>query len=847
MPFCILLPLMASSNEEIYTCEVCTKTFPTSRGLRVHVTKVHGSTPLDTEVSPETHLRAQGIDGMPICRSCKRRFGDWYSFDRHVTRGVCKALTCPPTSAMNMATTPSSARTPVQRTEEKPLLLQHDLLTALKEDWLKQLFHKPGLRQSLKHHCCVCNQWFEKGWHLTHHGLWKHTSLFGRGKLFRNELMLRSGIAPIKWECPYCIAVFQSANIHYCPVLLQISVLVCAFEERHGSNSGDGQGQSGNDDFQGPSPLSCQHRRRCQHGARKQEKAQATSVGRRYRIRVKSRPPSASESISQGREILRETDAGDALSTKQTGTTPRGQYQHSPHGDGLYAVHGHLISWPCVNSAPTCRQVEISEVEAAHGCYQPPKADSIQVDDRRVADEGTEAVRGGPSLQADSGRGDEIWNSGSACQLSVQEMGQRERDLSPHRTAAVAERCRIGRPARTQYSSRPRPYSSLPFNTSSLSQYDSQDHSIHAGDRLAKQSCTASLGHLESVLPLWDHGLNWGEHATHQSPALPLGGRIEEDPRQDGQVTSACPTSTSSVLMTTQCLPSLIQPPSMDREQPVREAWLQMRLTNPSSVCYLNAGLSALGWGILNHADSLDTWESIGIWIREIMQIPNPKLIYAVAEGRRMMHDWPDLLRQHDVAEVLGFLLQKLDHRRATLGRWGAMHIESGWIEYTELLTHPLPIHIPNLSQCTLQHLIDLWTTAEEHKTFGILDPIPPFLLLQLVRFRVEHAGTIVKNGCHVDGLEDTVQIPVIRMGGPSRKVFFEVTCVIQHLGESPVSGHYVALLRNGQAWWRKDDAQPPVCISHLAAEHATAGYVLCLRHLVGQGSVAGASSEAPT
>ena len=69
-------------------------------------------------------------------------------------------------------------------------------------------------------------------------------------------------------------------------------------------------------------------------------------------------------------------------------------------------------------------------------------------------------------------------------------------------------------------------------------------------------------------------------------------------------------TQNASCLSLSSCA-SLSQISVQDRET-------TMRLTNPSSVCYLNAGLSALGWGMLNHADMLDTWEELGEWISEL-------------------------------------------------------------------------------------------------------------------------------------------------------------------------------------------------------------------------------------
>ena len=124
---------------------------------------------------------------------------------------VCRHLEVS-SSTLALMATPSSCRTNVQRSEDAPLLQQSKLLSMLQNDWQHTLNTKVGLRARLTHHCCVCNQWFAKGHHMTHHGHRQHRSLFAQGRLHRNEIMLQSGIGAIKMELSILSSCFSECQ-----------------------------------------------------------------------------------------------------------------------------------------------------------------------------------------------------------------------------------------------------------------------------------------------------------------------------------------------------------------------------------------------------------------------------------------------------------------------------------------------------------------------------------------------------------------------------------------------------------------------------------------------------------
>ena len=833
------LSATSGQEEDAYRCDLCEKTFSTSRGLRVHISKIHDR-PYERELEhrskdatgslPNNETRAMGIEGMPTCSRCKKQFADWFSFDRHISRGVCQ-VPMTTSSATTTSTSLVTSRTPEQRTAETPLIQQDMLLANLKDTWQHLLTHKPGFRQSLMHHCCICNQWFAKGWNLTHHGSRKHSALFRQGRLHRQEFMLQNGIAPIKWECSYCTAVFQSANIHHCPVLLQISVLICASDtDSHGAHAGDGTSSARNDVVPGLAPLSCQHRRRCSHGVGSQQEAQA-----RRRLRAKTRPPPLIEILNRKRSLHGEANAGHVTCFDQACYPSRGQHQYLEDGNWLHDVHDQSAARTTNLSPPPGQQVERDEAPVSYGSHKPTQADSLQVVDRRAGDESREVIHGGCGITGGEIRCDQIWNLRSGRELPISEVGQRQGHSRTYRSGSSKEVRGACGSQSFERLARAECHPQIPLNKTSNPQHDSEDHSFHSRSGMEECRGAAGMELPRQILSLRGDGSDRSELEACQPPTISSGSGIEEVFGPDGQdwmSRTSPPRTQNTSCLSLSSYASLSQTSAQDREQPVRDEWLGMRLTNPSSVCYLNAGLSALGWGILNHADMLDTWEDLGEWISELQRQPNPKLVYEVGVGRRMMHDWPDLLRQHDVAELLGYLMQKLEDRRITMGSWGAQYIESGWIEYEEPLLHPLPVPIPSESDhCTLQYLIDRWSTPDDVQRHGLLRPGPCFFFVHLLRFQVMR-DSVLKNRCAVTGLDAPVQVPVLQTEGGPILLRYQVFCLIQHLGATPESGHYIVFLRKENEWWIKDDARPPQTLAQLAAEHQRDAYVLCLRRV---------------
>ena len=203
---------------DIFPCDLCEKTFSTARGSRVHISKIHH---LEGAPMERDRHRDRGIDGMPICEQCGVKFCDWSSFDRHVRNKVCRTIrTMTHTSSECPRTPRTKAATQLCMIDDQTLKNQ------LGSDGAKVVDQDSTLRCKLAHHCCVCNQWFDKNHHLSHHGTVQHLELFKHGRSMLAQLRADWGIRAIMHQCRYCDAITNSKNPHKCVALLQIAFLI---------------------------------------------------------------------------------------------------------------------------------------------------------------------------------------------------------------------------------------------------------------------------------------------------------------------------------------------------------------------------------------------------------------------------------------------------------------------------------------------------------------------------------------------------------------------------------------------------------------------------------------------
>ena len=128
-----------------------------------------------------------------------------------------------------------------------------------------------------------------------------------------------------------------------------------------------------------------------------------------------------------------------------------------------------------------------------------------------------------------------------------------------------------------------------------------------------------------------------------------------------------------------------------------------------------------------------------------------------------------------------------------------------------------IPLYNPALTFCTLQSLIDMW-----HDALGVCraaEQAGNVLVLSISRFLPE---TGLKNMQQIQ-IDSTVRFPYfLNDEGDVHFYLFEVCALIFHLGQSPHTGHYKAVLNCNDKWLMYDDGQIPEPLDILTADILT-------------------------
>ncbi|CAE7229050.1 unnamed protein product [Symbiodinium sp. CCMP2456] len=205
-----LTSLLPCSQDGV-ACPECGLYFPNRRIMRGHVKRKHGYSLVpeqfaDKKARYEIDITQHCVDGMPVCRHCRRTFRKWRGFQDHILRG-CQSMTLPLTAVSQGAETqpspplapalqfaagsqpgPNAAdeqqdppHTPAANERSsilRPFISEPQLMQQLVTDWVKTAEEQGAVLSS---HCAFCTQWCskEKGGiknHIRrmHPDLWKH-------------------------------------------------------------------------------------------------------------------------------------------------------------------------------------------------------------------------------------------------------------------------------------------------------------------------------------------------------------------------------------------------------------------------------------------------------------------------------------------------------------------------------------------------------------------------------------------------------------------------------------------------------------------------------------------------
>ena len=165
---------------------------------------------------------------------------------------------------------------------------------------------------------------------------------------------------------------------------------------------------------------------------------------------------------------------------------------------------------------------------------------------------------------------------------------------------------------------------------------------------------------------------------------------------------------------------------------------------------------------------------------------------------RNVFSGWPLTNRQCDAAEFTSFVLNKAGMIQAV---WEAREIGRGVHNVVYAGCGMLYMELPS-SDCDLQELVSAWSHQAQTHALALRSE---FVVLHLGRF--PHRG---KSTAQVR-FQQQVRIPVFSEGIDCVWETHIAVAGIVHYGDSPLSGHYRAVLRTQDDWWLTDDDTPAV------------------------------------
>ncbi|CAE7591001.1 unnamed protein product [Symbiodinium sp. CCMP2592] len=170
-----------------------------------------------------------------------------------------------------------------------------------------------------------------------------------------------------------------------------------------------------------------------------------------------------------------------------------------------------------------------------------------------------------------------------------------------------------------------------------------------------------------------------------------------------------------------------------------------------------------------------------------------------------MLQAWPHVHRQHDAAELVMYLLQRLLHSGFN-GGWEARNYDS---------TQGLP-RKPLMASCALQCPVSL-------------------LCIQLQRF-ASHEGALHRDVRPMVMSSDRIRMPIFDAVDTMRVWYasYQVVAMLLHYGDTPDSGHHRTILRGQPVFgdenqWITDDSCTAKPVQH---EHDGQIYILWMRQV---------------
>ncbi|CAE7208391.1 unnamed protein product [Symbiodinium sp. CCMP2456] len=243
--------------------------------------------------------------------------------------------------------------------------------------------------------------------------------------------------------------------------------------------------------------------------------------------------------------------------------------------------------------------------------------------------------------------------------------------------------------------------------------------------------------------------------------------------------------------------------PTIPAPQPEQEFiyvpwYCRLRLRNPSSICYLNAGVLAL----LHAVNALPQYPVELCFLRSVGRTAaerGTEVTLTRMNGlRKLTPSWEFTPEQQDTAEILHLMFANMPDLQVI---WDTRKVTEEGIRLCTQGAMPVAIPMPTAGDAVmLQDAIQAWSSMDEAVT--ALTVHADMICIQLGRYQ-PHGKRL-----NIVDLPEQVTLPVFQEDSSVQWQPYYVSGVIIHLGRTPTTGHYRALLRVRASWWLTDDGR---------------------------------------
>ena len=224
--------------------------------------------------------------------------------------------------------------------------------------------------------------------------------------------------------------------------------------------------------------------------------------------------------------------------------------------------------------------------------------------------------------------------------------------------------------------------------------------------------------------------------------------------------------------------------------------YCRLKLQNAGAMCYLNAGLLALLHAINQTAQVPEE-------LRFIQKLGNNAAERGIALSlsrmngiRKLAPNWVFSAEQKDAAELLH---EMFSHMRDLQVIWDTRAATVEGVRLRTQGTLPIPVPMPyTRDSVSLQEILTAWSCAGDEATALVASA--ELVCVQLGRYHPQGKSFGI-----VD-MPETLQLPVFQDDSSIQWINYTITGAIIHLGRSPTTGHYRALLKVRHSWWLTDD-----------------------------------------